>query len=58
MGCFLDKLRGEGEVGAEDGVVFVPDLGEGAGVLVQCVVDPLFVLKGRGSVACLNRTMQ
>lgn len=54
MGGFFDEFRGEGEVGAEDGVVFVPELGEGAGVLVQGVVDPLFVLEGGLSVASLN----
>lgn len=37
----FQELRGEGEVGAEDGVVFVPELGEGGGVLGKGVVDPL-----------------
>lgn len=40
----FEELWGEGEVGAEDGVVFVPDLGEGLWVLMEGVVDPLLSL--------------
>ncbi len=48
VGEFVEELRGASEevwdaveVGAEDGVVFVPDPSERCGVLVEGVVDPL-----------------
>ncbi len=51
VGEFVEELRGASEevwdaveVGAEDGVVFVPDPSEGCGVLVEGVVDPVLGL--------------